>query len=77
MESLCRDIAASHEQRQALLRGLKAGAVRLSDETSQRLQDFHRQSEALREDLRAAKAVWRKASRALATKRRNAKRDAE
>jgi flagellar motor switch protein FliM len=77
MERLCREIFASHEQRQALLEELKSSALRLSTETRQRLQDFRRQSETLREDLRAARAVWRKASRALATKRRNAKRGAE
>lgn len=73
MERLCRDIARSNQQRQALLNELKSGALQLRRETAQALQSFRKQFEMLREDLQAARKVWQKAATALAKKRRHPK----
>ncbi len=77
MERLCREIATSHKQRQALLTALKSGALRLREETTQRLQGFRKQSETLRGDLQAARRAWQKAAAVLAKKRRHPKRGVE
>lgn len=77
MERLCREIATSHEQRQALLTALKSGALRLREETTQRLQGFRKQSETLRGDLLAARSAWQKVTAVLAKKRRRPKRGVE
>ncbi len=77
MERLCREIATSHEQRQALLTALKSGALRLREETTRRLQGFRKQSEALRGDLLAVRSAWQKAAAVLAKKRRHLKRGVE
>lgn len=77
MERLCREIAASHEQRQALLTALKSGALRLREETTRKLQGFRKQSETLREDLLAVRSAWRKGAAVLAKKRGHPKRGVE
>jgi hypothetical protein len=74
MERLCREIATSHAQRQALLKELKTGALRLREETTRRLQGFRRQSEMLRGDLLAVRSAWQKATAVLAKRRRHPKR---
>ena len=77
MERLCREIAASRAQRQALLKELKSGAERLREETTRRLQGFRKQSEALRGDLLAVRCAWQKAAAVLAKKRGHPKRGME
>ena len=77
MERLCRNIATSHAQRQALLNELKSGALRLREETTRRLQSFRKQSETLRGDLLAVRSAWQKAATVLAKKRRHPKRGVE
>lgn len=77
MERLCREIASSRAQRQALLKELKSGAMRLREETTQRLLGFRKQFETFRGDLQAASKVWQKAATVLAKKRRHAKRGTE
>lgn len=73
MERLCREIATSHQQRQALLNELKSGALQLREETAEMLEDFRKRSETFREDLQAARKAWQKAATVLAKKRRHPK----
>ena len=73
MEKLCQQIITSHEQRQALLKELKSGALQLREETAQMLQGFRKQFETLRDDLHAAREAWQKVTTALAKKRRHTK----
>lgn len=77
MERLCREIAASHAQRQALLTALKSGALRLREETTRRLQGFRKQSETLRGELREVRSAWQKAATVLTKRRRHPKRGVE
>ncbi len=70
MERLCREIATSHAQRQALLKDLRSGALRLRGETTHRLQGFRKQFETFRGELQAARRAWQKAATVLARKRR-------
>ena len=71
MDRLCQEIATSHAQRQALLKDLRSGALRLRGETTHRLQGFRKQFETFRGDLQAAKRAWQKSAAVLAKKRRH------
>lgn len=73
MEKLCQEITASHEQRQALLKELKSGALQLREETAQMLEGFRGRFEKFRDDLQAARKAWQKAITALAKKRQHTK----
>ena len=73
MEKLCQRIITSHEQRQALLKELKSGALQLREETAQMLEGFRGRFETFRDDLQAARKAWQKATTALAKKRRHTK----
>ena len=71
MERLCQEIATSHAQRQALLKDLRSGALRLRGETTRRLQGFREQFETFRGELQAARRAWQKAGTVLARQRRH------
>ena len=70
MEKLCQDILASHEQRQAMLKQLKIGAVELKEETAHMLKGFRKQLATFRDDFHAGREAWQKAAATLAKKRR-------